>query len=163
MKTPLIKIETQQEKLAAILYLQRISGRDISDGLLSDTLNNKYISEYPYIYLRNNNYIDAIYSRYMLGNDNHVIINFSELCKFTNYKELVKSVNKPKMNLKVGSKVKLNTIDCVYTVIYTQFSDEETGKYCLLNDGNVICSGFKSKTLAKLAEEILAYPGEQIS
>jgi hypothetical protein len=48
-----IKIENQAEKLAALYWLHNLTGKNICEGVLEDTISDHNIVNYPYIFLDN--------------------------------------------------------------------------------------------------------------
>lgn len=159
---PYVKVNNIDEKIKAIAYLSAISGFPVFFETIKLAINEPgYSIDSPCIYVSTNGifplHVLSCVGLAMQRRKNYKEVSFSELLKHDSYDSLVQSVNKPKMNLKVGSKVTLGP--WTYTVVF----DNEREEYSLLNNENVICSGFKYKTLTKLAGEILAYPGEQIS
>ena len=55
----LIKVNTAAEKLAALQLLSNLTGCDISDVVWRDTVEGNLISDYPYVYLDEDDAVSA--------------------------------------------------------------------------------------------------------
>lgn len=102
-----ILTSTKAEKLAALNFLSKLSGKEIKSLTLKDTIGGKLVSDYPYVFLDYSN-VNATFS------NSHKIYKFNELSKLA--LDAFGGIESQSIELASGYIVKINYKDKIVTV-----------------------------------------------